>query len=199
MGQDKRRLRLWGSEGPTLLERTLTLASSLCPDLVVVLNDAAAWPGLPGRLVADQYADAGVLGALYTGLLAATEPYALVLAADLPCLSLPLLTAMLALPRDYDVLVPHSPWPVDRRNHRGLEPLHAVYSRHCCDVLRAALNQGERQVVACFAQLRLRLLEPAFLATYDPHEQALLNLNTPAQLAEVLSCCRLTHSSASTR
>ena len=42
MGEDKRRLRLWGQGQPVLLEHTVSVAAQLCADVVVVLNDPEA-------------------------------------------------------------------------------------------------------------------------------------------------------------
>ncbi len=82
LGQDKRRLRLWGEGGPTLLERTVATVGALCADVVVVLNDPEGWPGLGGRHVPDAYPDGGALGGIYSGLAAAEEEHALVVACD---------------------------------------------------------------------------------------------------------------------
>ncbi|MFN8568294.1 MAG: molybdenum cofactor guanylyltransferase [Kouleothrix sp.] len=150
LGNDKRRLRLWGAAGPTLLEHTLALLAQLCDDLVVVLNDPEAWPGLPGRLVPDVFADGGALGGIYSGLAAVRHQHALAVACDMPFLSAELLGAMLAHPRDYDVLVPRSAEPGSTRNALGLETLHAIYGTGCLAPMRAALERGQRQIAAFF-------------------------------------------------
>src|SRR5919205_2151237 len=80
LGQDKRRLRLWGPEQPMLLEHTVSIVARLCPDVVVVLNDPEAWAGLPARLVPDIYPGSGPLGGIYAGLMAASYDYALAVA-----------------------------------------------------------------------------------------------------------------------
>ncbi len=179
LGEDKRRLRLWGPGGPTLLEHTLEVLRPLCSELVVVLNDPEAWPHLPARITPDVYADGGALGGIYAGLAAASTPYALVVAADMPLLSAELLGAMLARPRDYDVLAPRA---ARARNALGLEPLHAVYSRGCLGPLRAALERGVRRVADALAPLRVVTIEAQELARHDPQGHALLNINTPADL-----------------
>jgi molybdenum cofactor guanylyltransferase len=186
LGQDKRRLRLWGDAGPTLLERTLALAAALCDDVLVVLNDPHAWPELPARVVADRYPGAGALGGIATGLAAARAPHALVLACDLPLLNPQLLAAMLARPRDYDALLPRSPLPGAARNGMDVEPLHAIYAAACRPALEAALARGERQVAAALAPLRLAIVERDEIRRHDPHGRSCFNLNTPAQLAAVL-------------
>lgn len=185
LGQDKRRLRLWGDPGPTLLEHTLATLAPLCAELVVVLNDAEAWPGLPARAVPDVYADAGALGGIYAGLAAASAPRAIVVAADMPLLSPAALRAMLALPHDYDALVPRSPRPERARNALDLEPLHAVYTRACLGPLRATLDAGRRRIVDFLDQVRVRVVEPADLAAADPAGRSFRNINTPEELDEV--------------
>lgn len=184
LGVDKRRLRLWGEHGPTLLERTLATASELCDEALVVLNDPEQWPVLQARLVGDAFPGAGPLGGVYTGLLACTNPFALVLACDMPFLSRALLTAMLAFPRDYDVLAPRARASRATRNDLGLEPLHAIYSRACLPVIHEALEAGERQMTAFFPRVRVRVLERADYAAYDRDGLALFSLNTPEQLEE---------------
>ncbi len=185
MGQDKRRLRLWGAEGPTLLEHTVAVVGALCPDVVVVLNDPEAWTGLKARLVGDVYPDGGALGGIYSGLAACAHEYALVVACDMPLLNPALLAAMLARPRDYDLLVPRSPRPGAARNNLDVEPLHAIYSKACLEPMREALETGRRQIAAFFPAVRVAYLEPEEIARHDPHGHSFLNVNTAEQMAEV--------------
>lgn len=184
LGHDKRRLRLWGQGGPTLLEHTVAAVGAFSQDVVVVLNDAHSWPELPGRHVPDAYPDGGPLGAIATGLQTMAEEHGLVLACDMPLLSLPLLAAMLARPRDYDALVPRSPTPGAARSGLGLEPLHAIYGRGCLGPMRAALAAGRRGIAALLPQLRVAHLDPATIRLYDPDGHSFLNLNAPEDVRE---------------
>jgi molybdopterin-guanine dinucleotide biosynthesis protein A len=178
LGRDKRRLRLWGEAGPTLLEHTLDALAPLCAERIVVLNDPHAWPDLPARLVSDGFPGGGALGGIVSGLQAATTPFALVLAADMPLLNAALLRAMLARPRAYDVLLPR-PAPAH------IEPLHAIYRCACAPRLRATLEHGTRRISEALMPLSCAFVEPDELARYDPAGHALLNLNTPDDLARV--------------
>lgn len=182
LGQDKRRLKLWGAGGPTLLEHSIAVVGPLCTDVVVVLNDPELFPHLPARIVGDAYPGSGALGGIYSGLAAAREPYALVVACDMPLLNPRLLAAMLARPRDYDVLVPRAPTPGATRNRMRVEPLHAIYSKGCLTPLRTALTAGHNRITDCYAALRVAYVEPEELRRSDPAGHALLNLNTPAEL-----------------
>jgi molybdopterin-guanine dinucleotide biosynthesis protein A len=185
LGQDKRRLRLWGDERPTLLEHTVGVVARLCPDVVVVLNDPEAWAGLPARLVPDMYPGAGPLGGIYAGLMAASYDYALAVACDMPFLSSDLLGAMLARPRDYDVLVPRSLHPGTTRNAFDVESLHAIYSKACLAPIRATIESGRRQIAAFFPQVRVAYVEPEETLRYDREGRSFLNVNTPEQVDEV--------------
>lgn len=184
LGSDKRRLRLWGEAGPAMLEHVAGLVGRLCDDVVVVLNDPDDWAGLPARLTPDLYPDGGSLGGIYSGLQAARNDYALVVACDMPFLSHELLAAMLGRPRDYDVLVPRSLEPGATRNRLGLETLHAIYGKGCAAPMRAVLESGRRQIAAFFPAVRVATLEPAETRRYDPSGRSFINVNTPEQAAE---------------
>ena len=190
LGQDKRRLRLWGESGPTLLEHTVSVVAQLCGDVVVVLNDPEAWSNLPARFAADVYPDGGALGGIYSGLLAAQYDYALVVACDMPFLHLGLLRAMLVRPRDYDALVPRSLRPGTTRNTLGVESLHAIYSKVCLEPMRATLESGRRQVAAFFPQVRVAYVEPEETRRFDPAGGSFMNVNTPEQMASAITSLR---------
>ncbi len=183
MGQDKRRLRLWGATGPTLLEHTVVILARICSEVVVVLNDPAEWPDLPARAVGDIFPDGGALGGIYSGLVASYTEHALVVASDLPLLNLKLLRWMSAQPRDYDVLAPRLGGKA--RNKLGVESMHAIYSRPCLDPMRRQLEAGNPQVIGFFPEVRVRLVEPEMIAQLDPAGHAFLNVNTPEELEQV--------------
>jgi molybdopterin-guanine dinucleotide biosynthesis protein A len=180
LGQDKRRLRLWGESGPTLLEHTLAIARSLSDDVMVILNDAAEWARLPARLLPDRWPDAGPLGGIATGLAAARHEWVLALAADLPLLDAGLLRELLDLPRQGVALVPRRAGAT--RNRAGDEPLHALYHRSCLPLFERRLAQGQRQVVVALAELDVQVVA---VSEGDPRLRSFTNINTPEQLHEV--------------
>ena len=183
LGADKRRLRLWGSAGPTLLAHTVGLLAEYCHEVVVVLNDPENWPDLPARLVPDLVPDAGSLGGIYSGLVAAGQPYIFAVAADMPLLSGELIAWMVRQPRDYDVLVPRIGGRA--RNRLGVESLHAIYGAGCREPIRRQLAAGNPQVIGFFREVRVKFVEPATIAQFDPTASAFANVNTPEELQEV--------------
>ena len=182
LGTDKRKLRLWGDAGPTLLEHTVGILAELCTEIIVVLNDTEQWQDLPAQLLYDCYADAGALGGIYSGLTAISTAHALVVAADMPFLNRELLQAMIALPRDYDVLVPQASQPQRTRNTDGLETLHAVYRKTCIYPMQTLLEQGERRITAVFSHVTTITLMSDYVRSFDPLGHAFLNINTAEEL-----------------
>jgi molybdenum cofactor guanylyltransferase len=181
-GSDKRRLRLWGAAGPTLLEHTIAILAPLCSELIVALNDPENWPNLPARLVPDEAHNVGPLGGLYAGLRAAQYPAALVVAADLPLLNPQLLRALIDYPLIGDALVPQRP--------AGLEPLHAIYCRSCLPRLTSYLQQGDRSMHGFLAQITIQHPPLALLEQHDPEERSFYNINAPDQLAIIVDLLR---------
>ena len=176
LGQDKRRLRLWGADGPTLLEHTVGIVGALCAEVIVVLNDPEAWPQLPARLVPDAYPGTGPLGGIVSGLAAAQYEYALVVACDMPELNEQALTMLLNWPRPYDALVPQADGA--QRNRNGIEPLHAVYHRRCHAPAAALLAREERRVTALFNHVTTHYVPWHTLAPEDSAMRGLRSVNT---------------------
>lgn len=189
LGQDKALLRLWGEQGPTLLQASLAALAPLCQELLVVTERPHEWPALPATILFDRYPQGGALGGIYTALLAARHPFLLVVACDMPFLKVELLSAMAALPRDYDVLIPrHRPLPGEPEGRT--EPLHAIYGRPCLEPMRRLLEGGERRIVRFFPQVRVRYLEEEEWARFDPLGRSFYNINTPTDIAEAQSLLR---------
>jgi molybdopterin-guanine dinucleotide biosynthesis protein A len=182
LGQDKRRLRLWGDDGPTLLEHIVAIARSLSDDVLVVLNDPAEWPGLNARLLPDSWPNAGPLGGIASGLRAARHEWSLVLAADLPLIDVALLRDLLATPRTALALVPRRVGADEQtpRNWYSFEPLHALYQRACLPILEGQLAVGERQIAGILAALAVQVFP---IGSDDPRARSFTNLNTPADVA----------------
>mgnify|MGYP001772483419 CR=1 FL=1 len=179
MGSDKRRLRLWGECGPTLLEHVVAQAARVSDDVIVALNDPHAWSELPARLVRDEVEQGGPLAGLAAGLAACRYEYALALACDMPLVQEALIAALLAYPRPYDALAPlrFDDGARAPRNSLAAEPLLAVYRRTCLPAIRACLQRGARALVDPLAMVDTRYLAPDVWQQYDPQGLSFINLN----------------------
>ncbi len=182
MGVDKALLRL-PSGGPTLIERVVEAARAVTDDVVIVAEDAGRLPPMAVRTASDAIAGAGPLAGLVAGFAAARHPDILVLACDLPYLSVPLLRWMAGLPRTWDALVPVLP---NADGTAGWEPLHALYTRPCLVPMRAALDRGDRQATAFFPAINVQPLTADEMRPHDLAGRSTISVNTPDAWAEAV-------------
>lgn len=179
-GEDKRRVRL--PSGRTLLAEVVDRLAGLVDEVVVVVaKDPEAFPDLPATVVQDRWPGSGPLNAIATGLATIQTDRAIVVAADLPLLSRPLLRAMRDQPVDYDLLVP-------RRADGRLEMLHAIYRLTCRSAMHRRLAAGQLRLTDLVADVRVRFLDEPELRQYDPDLRSFTNVNTPADLQRLVSC-----------
>ena len=166
MGTNKALLRF--PDGQTVVERIVSRVRPLCADLLVVTNtpDEYAFLGLP--MVGDAYPGASSLGGICTGLMNVACERALVLSCDLPLVDPALLEHLLALPFDYDLLVPF----VAGRQ----QPLHAIYAKTCIPAMQAQIAAGDLKIIRLAETLNARLIDDLpgdWLHSFK-------NMNTPA-------------------
>jgi molybdopterin-guanine dinucleotide biosynthesis protein A len=176
LGQDKSLLIL---DGQPLLVRTLDRLAAVSDDLIVVTNTPQRYQHLhlAARLVRDERPGVGSLMGIYSGLKAARHDRALVVACDMPFLSLPLLRHLLTRDPACDVVIPRlGDWP---------EPLHAVYDKACLPAIERVLARGRRQIVAFFDQVCLCEVTAAEIDRLDPRHLSFVNVNTIEDWARV--------------
>ncbi len=170
MGRDKAAVELGGTPLATRLARLL---DSLCEEVLLV--GGAAPPGTPGRAVADPEGPRCALRGLVAALGAARGERVLVVATDLPLVTAALLRG-LAAPSGADAVVPR-PGPKP-------QPLCAVYRRAAVLALaRERLAAGPLALQGLLAALRVEWVEGERLRALDPGGSALVNVNTPEDLA----------------
>ena len=120
--------------GTPIVDRQLAALRSVASDVFVVGHPDPLWTARALRVVADEIADAGPLGGIYTALLHSPADRTLVVACDMPFIA-PDVLERLAAVADADVVV--------ARSGRGLEPLCAIYSRACAARIRERIERGE--------------------------------------------------------
>jgi molybdopterin-guanine dinucleotide biosynthesis protein A len=177
MGRDKATLLL---HGQTLLARTVQTVSRLTDDIVVVTGDSLRYGELlPGvRQIPDDRPGVGSLMGVYSGLKNIDHDLAVVVACDLPLLSLPLLAHLLSLAPGHDVVVPQI--------GEFLEPLHGIYRRTCLEPIREKLAAGQRRIVGLYDEVTVRYVGEEELRRFDPMLHSFVNLNTSADWQRVL-------------
>jgi len=162
----------------SLLEWVVFYLSFLNSDIIIVTATKQSLPQLIGypklRIVADTYSGKGPLGGIYTGLATSDSFYNLVVACDMPLLNQALLSYMIQLSANFDLVVP--------RLGDMVEPLHAVYSKTCLAPMEYLLKQGNLRVADLFTLVRVRYVETMEINRFDPKHLSFFNINTEADL-----------------
>jgi molybdopterin-guanine dinucleotide biosynthesis protein A len=175
MEQDKVLITI-GSE--SLLQRTINAIHPLSRDILIVTSKYQSF-SIPSckknlNIISDIFPDKGVLGGLYTGLVASKSLYNLVVAIDMPFLKQNLLLHQLQIASEYEAVIP--------RLGKGVEPLHAVYSKDCACCLKLLLDKGQLKISDAFPLLRVRYLETPEIERFDPRHLSFFNVNTVTDL-----------------
>ena len=187
MGQDKALLRLDG--GATLLERTIARLHEAGLEEVAVVTSTlkrthslrAAVPNARAvPFLFDAEPGCGPLGGLQAALTAYQGRDVLLVACDMPYLSARALR-LLCTPDTADVVLP-------RLAGRD-QPLHAHYGPACLPIATRLLQQNRRAMrdLTSTPELRVRIIDDAELARHGIPAMAFTNVNTPADLAGLVS------------
>ena len=172
MGRDKALLQL---RGRPLVSRVCEAVGQVTDELLLVGATAERDIGCPGKRVADTGPGKGPLVGIRTALSAARYDYCLVVACDMPFLSIDLLHYMRGQARGWDVVVP--------RSRDGLEPMHAIYSRSCLEPIAAMLETNELCPLDLFPSVHTRYIALEEITAFHHGELSFFNVNTPADLA----------------
>ena len=148
MGTDKARL---AAGGIALAERAARMLERVCESVALVGNPAKH--DRFGRLVLeDEFPGCGPLGGIVTALSQSTAGWNLILACDMPSVTVEFLETLRrrAEGSHSECVVPCGP-------SGGMEPLCAAYRKNCDAKLRAALREGTRKTRDAVQSLRCDL------------------------------------------
>ena len=189
-GADKASLPL---NGRRIIDRQVETLRHVSDSIIVVGGQPDRFRDLGVRAVPDVYADCGALGGIYSALLASDRPWTLVLACDMPFLSLPLLQRLTRVPAPgVDMVMP--------RTHDGPQPLCAAYAARCADAVRRRIERGLLKAASLAEDVRVEEIGPEELATYDPDGLMFVNVNTPHDYERAKNVIdRMPESDAATR
>ncbi len=175
--------------GEPLISRVIGRLSQVAASTVVVVNDRerAALLDLPGSCTAvvDTYPGKGSLGGILTGLSAIESEWAVVVAADMPFLSVDLLRRMLSVRDGYDAVVPR----MDGR----FEPTHAAYSVRCLPHVRRRVLADDLKIDGFFPDVRVKVLSQDEVEEHDPQRLSFFNVNTQQDLDRALALAAQGH------
>lgn len=182
MGANKALLRLTPG-GPTVIEMVVAALNAAGFDApLVVTNSAEEYAFLGLRCVPDEITGAGALGGILTALIHSEGANStLVVACDMPLLNPALLQYMASIDNEYDALVPRWVGAGETR----LEPLHAIYSERCADIVRREILAKRLKLGDFLRNVNTIYLDEAELRRFDPRLVSFCNVNTPDEWAKL--------------
>lgn len=164
-------------EGKNLIQWVIDRLATLSTEIIIATAHGEAIPcssAVRIKTVVDTYPGKGPLVGIYSGLIASSSSRAIVVGCDTPFLSVSLLEYMTKICSKFDVVVP--------RIKNKLEPLCAVYSKHCSSPIQSLLEQDELRIRKLFSMVRVKYVEEDEINRFDPAHLSFFNINSHADL-----------------
>ena len=184
MGENKALIQL-GDD--SLIGHVIRRIRPVTDELLLITNTPDEYTHLGLPMHSDIVSDAGALGGVYTGLMAASHDAVLCVACDSPFLAPKLLTYLISLLGDYDAVMPWTSRgnPEDRSGDQlTLQTLCAVYSKRCLPIIELMLQKSELRVHALQDRAAVKCISPEVWQAFDPDGISFFNINTPEDLAQ---------------
>lgn len=157
----------------TFIEHQIARLKTIFDEIIISANDTGTYAHLNLPIVSDIMPEKGPLGGICAGLMRSSSQHAFVVACDMPFVHEKAILYLKEQIDDYDVVVPET--------SRGLEPLHAFYSRNCIQPIRRCLDEGKLRIIDFFAEVKVKIVLEQELKGLDGSTQSLANLNTPEE------------------
>jgi molybdopterin-guanine dinucleotide biosynthesis protein A len=157
----------------TFIEHQIERLGKIFDEIILSANDASVYAYLNLPTVSDVMPDKGPLSGICAGLVRSTSSHAFVIACDMPFIDEKVILCLKDRINTYDVVVPQT--------SRGLEPLHAFYSKNCIQPIYRCLHEGRLRIIDFFQEVKVRIVDEQEFKDLDISTQSLINLNTPAE------------------
>ncbi len=167
MGSNKAFLKL---KDKTFIERQIELLREIFDEILISANTPSEYEYLNLPVFKDIYPEKGPLGGIYTSLINSSSTSTFMLACDMPFVESGLIKYLKELTKEYDVVVPKS--------ERGLEPLHAFYSKNCIEPIKRELDSNNLRIISFFPHVNVKIVEMDSLIASDSIKNSIKNLNT---------------------
>lgn len=177
LGRPKPLLKLGGV---TLIEMIIDRLIPFFQQITVVTDRRELFSGLPVLLTGDLLTgyEKSPLRGIHAGLSASDLPYQFVVACDMPFLNLDLIKHMAVFAPVYDAVVP--------RIGDYHQPLHAFYRRSCLEPIRRQVEKEEFKITGFYAGLKVKYIDSAEIAEFDPCQKSFFNINTWTDYEEAM-------------
>ena len=162
-------------EGQTVVGRALGLLRSCFPEVVVVSNRPDKYAALNVRVTSDEFRGRGPLAGIHAGLGLIRQPYAFVVACDMPFLRVEPIAFLINRLTQQEALIPC--WDGD------IEPLHAIYATHLRPRIATALDAGVAAIRDFLPLVHAEYVPESLMRRVQGAEESFRNVNTPEEAA----------------
>jgi molybdopterin-guanine dinucleotide biosynthesis protein A len=174
MGQNKAFIQV---DGICLFDYVYDTCRELFSEIIIVTNQPQQFCEYQARIVIDELRGASSLGGLYTGLTKAGNYHTFCVACDMPFLKPELVSYLVERRLNYDIVMPIT--------KKGLEPLHALYSKRCIEPIKKLLDRGEFKISKLLSMVDVWYCQEEELKKIDPALASFTNVNTKKDLLEI--------------
>jgi len=164
--KDKAILRL---NGKRLIDIVISKLKCIVGDNITIVGPPKKYPSYK-QVVPDLFNQRGLLVGLYSGLKTSVSQYNLVVGCDMPFLKVELLQYMRDKIDSNDIIIP-------RYAKSYIEPLCAIYSKDCLEVMKRNIKAGILSVRKIFPYLKVKYIEEKEIKRVDPELNSFFNVN----------------------
>jgi molybdopterin-guanine dinucleotide biosynthesis protein A len=150
----------------TFVERIIQKIAPVCNEIIISTKRPAKWTKYSKRakVIKDSLRVKSSLVGIYSGLKASRNQYALILACDIPLISISFIQRLVSYTPRFDIIIPQTA--------NGLEPLCAIYSKRCLAPIKKLMESGDFKILNFFDSVRVKYVKT------DLHRAGLININT---------------------
>jgi len=163
-------------DGVPLIERAINVLKDLFQRVILITNTPAEFVDFNLPMEEDIIKGLGPLGGIYTALHSIPEEYGFFVACDMPFLNPQLITHMMDIREQYDVVAPKIGWKI--------EALHTLYRKTCLGEIEKMIRNHEYQVIRFFDRVSVRYMDESEVRQFDPSLSSFFNINRPEDLKE---------------
>ena len=164
-------------QGRMIMDSIHGIFTDLFEKVIIVAKDPSAFSAWDALIVTDIYTARCPLAGIHSALFYAETDHIFVSASDTPFLKHDIARYIVsAIKPGIEVVIPET--------RDGIEPLCAVYSKHCLEPIEENLEAGVYKIQSFFRKKRMRILPMESIKAIDSSMESFFNINTPRDLAK---------------
>ncbi len=169
LNKNKGQMKLMGVNLIDRIVSNITSIDGITEKDIVIVGSKEKFPRFE-KVVEDVYPQKGPLGGIFSGLRASKTLYNLVIGCDMPFIEAGLIKYMIQKIENYDIIIP--------KYHQDLfEPLCAIYSKKCLEVMERSIKSGKLAVRSIFPYLNIHWIGEKEITRFDPELGSFFNIN----------------------